>query len=689
MIYVVTLNKDLFGLQGCKYMTVDQSLEKMRDWSMIQYDSETTGKDAHLCKILCMQFGDIEGNDQIVVDATTIDVVRYKEIFETKFLIGQNLKFDLQFLYNYGIIPRNVYDTMIVEQFLYLGFPSYPKKGGISYSLAAIAKRYLGIDIDKSIRGEIIWRGLDFEVITYAANDVKYLGPIMRKQLTVLHSRPNAIYGAQLECNFVPAIAYLEWCGIKLDINKWLAKMKDDKKALEKAKEIIDNLLVDRMETFHSLKKFVHIDTQGDLFCGFDLSPKVSINWDSSTQVVKVAQILGFNTVVTDKETGEEKDSVLEKQLKGQVGIDDEFLKTYFNYKEHSKVVSTYGQSYIDAINPNTGRIHTTFKQLGATSGRMACGSKQNNTDLAKANKVRFAGYPQLQNLPANEQTRSAFVAEEGNLFCSCDYSALESRLGADIYNEKAMLDEFLYGSGDMHSLCAKLVFHEELKNIDVKDVKKKRPDLRSKVKSIEFSQQFGGTAFAVAGLLGCSIEEAQVFVDAYSNGFKGITAFKKKGSNFVRNNGYVVMSPLTGHCMYWYDWKEWKEFQASFSDSFWEEYRLIHKPAQDNVYKKVKEHFKAASKWDRMALNAPTQGQGIAILKYAVTNFFNWIVDNGLFGKILLCNLVHDEVCIEYPESMPEVSDKLKEFMEQSTSIFCKKLPIPASPEVGDHWIH
>ena len=120
MIYVVTLNKDLFGLQGCEYITVDQSLEKMRDWSMIQYDSETTGRDAHLCKILCMQFGDIEGNDQIVVDATTIDVVRYKEILETKFLIGQNLKFDLQFLYNHGIIPRNVYDTMIVEQFLYL-----------------------------------------------------------------------------------------------------------------------------------------------------------------------------------------------------------------------------------------------------------------------------------------------------------------------------------------------------------------------------------------------------------------------------------------------------------------------------------------------------------------------------------------------------------------------------------------
>ena len=128
MIYVVTLEKDLFGLQGFEYITVDQSLDIMRDWSIVQYDSETSGRDAHLCSILCIQFGDIEGNNQIVVDATTIDIRRYKEILETKFLIGQNLKFDLQFLFNYGIIPRNVYDTMIVEQFLYLGFPLILRK---------------------------------------------------------------------------------------------------------------------------------------------------------------------------------------------------------------------------------------------------------------------------------------------------------------------------------------------------------------------------------------------------------------------------------------------------------------------------------------------------------------------------------------------------------------------------------
>lgn len=689
MIYLVSNQQTLFGLEGIENISVSDSLKILNDYDILQYDSETSGRDAHLCNLLCVQFGDIKGENQIVVDCTTVDITLYKDILEHKYLIGHNLKFDLQFLYNYHIIPRFVYDTMIVEQFIYLGYPNYPKPGGISYSLASVAKRYLDIDIDKSIRGEIIWRGLDSEVITYAANDVRWLGDIMNKQLEVLRSRQNAIYGAQLECNFTPAIAYLEWCGIKLDVDKWRVKMKQDEEALCHAKESLNNLFINRAEQHHSFNKFIKINKQGDLFSGFDLTPTVTINWDSSMQVTKVMKELGFNTITQDKTTGEDKDSVLEKQLKGQKDIDDEFLKAYFGYKEYSKVCSTYGQSYIDAINHKTGRIHTVFRALGAASGRMACGSNQNNFDLSKAKGIKFAGFPQLQNLPANEATRSSFVAEEGNLFCSCDYSALESRLGADIYNEKAMLDEFLHGSGDMHSLCAKMVFHEELKDVEVKDIKKKRPDLRTKVKSIEFSQQFGGSAFAIVGQMGCSIEEAQAFVDAYNNGFKGIAEFKKKGAAFVKSHGYVIMSPMTGHCMYWWDWKDWKDRQNAFTEDFWNDYRANHKGTGDEIANMVRYHFQVGSKWERMALNGPTQGQGIVILKYAITKFFNWIVDNNLFGKVLLCNLVHDEACIEYPETMPEISNILKSFMEESASIFCKKLPIPASPEVGKFWIH
>lgn len=188
---------------------------------------------------------------------------------------------------------------------------------------------------------------------------------------------------------------------------------------------------------------------------------------------------------------------------------------------------------------------------------------------------------------------------------------------------------------------------------------------------------------------MGCSIEEAQAFVDAYNNGFKGIAEFKKKGAQFVKSHGYVVMSPMTGHCMYWWDWENWKKEQESFTEEFWNGYRDHHKGTGDEIATMVKRHFQAGSKWERMALNAPTQGQGIVILKYAMIKFFNWIVDNDLFNKVLICNLVHDEACIEYPESMPEVSNILKEDMEYAASVFCKKLNIPASPEVGKFWIH
>lgn len=333
----------------------------------------------------------------------------------------------------------------------------------------------------------------------------------MRKQ--------ECLKGGVLECDAVIPIAYMEWCGIHLDGNKWKAKMDKDKKNLKEAEDNLNAFVVklsqegykkpfkdDLGNTFYEtipasvFSKFVTIDRQGNLFSGYNLSPKVNINWASSQQVVKIAKLLGFNTTVQDKKTGEDKDSVLEKQLKGQKGVCDEFLKLYLGkgnpddsdyyagYTGSAKVVTSFGQGHLNAINPTTNRIHTVFKQLGASSGRMSCGSQQPNIDLAKVNKInpKDCKYPNIQQLPADEPTRAAFTAEKGNLMVDCDFSALESRLGADIYNEHNMIEEFLHGSGDMHSLCAKMVFHEELKDVDVKDIKKKRPDLRKKVKPIE-----------------------------------------------------------------------------------------------------------------------------------------------------------------------------------------------------------
>ena len=680
MIYLVSGQQQLFESNNYKTISLEESLEIIKDWKMCQLDTETSGRDAHVNDLLCVQIGDVEGTIQIVIDTSTIDIKKYKDFLESAYCIGHNLKFDLQFLYNYNIIPRKVYDTMIVEQLLYLGYPS----GLISFSLKGVAERRLGIDIDKSTRGEIIWRGLDEKVIQYAAGDVEKLGEIMKLQIKDCKEK-QCLVGAKLECDFVPAIAYLEWCGIKLDEKKWREKMLVDNNNLQQAEKALNYFVVRTKE----LECFTYIETQGSLFDGFDLTPRVNINWSSSQQVIKVAKILGFDTTVQDKKTGENKDSVLEKHLKSQKGINDEFLDLYFKYQEYAKVCSTYGQSQLNMINPNTGRCHTVYKQLGAASGRMSCGSQQSNTDLAKLKKIspKDCTYCNFQQLPADHTTRSCFIAEKGNLFCSCDFSALESRLGADIYQEHSMIEEFLYKSGDIHSLVAKACF-PELKDKTTEEIKKDFPHLRKKAKPIGFSQQFGGSARAIASSLGCPLEEAETIAKAYLDGFPGIAKFKAEGSKAVRQNGYVLMCKYTGHKMYWWDHNKWLERQKSFTSDFWEEYRLYHKNTGDAIAMEVREHFQAASKWDRMALNAPTQNTGIVILKDSITSFFNYIVDNELFGKVKIVALVHDEANIEYPKDL-NMDVILKKCMEESAAKYCKSLPIPAESSVATYWVH
>ena len=135
MIYLVSNQQSLFDTSAYKTCSIFECLEEIKTWNKIQYDSETTGRDARLCKILCIQFGNKIKNIQYVIDITTIDILNFKEILETKLLIGHNLKFDLQFLYNYEIIPLNIWDTMIIEQLLHLGFD--PKN--IKYSLQEVS----------------------------------------------------------------------------------------------------------------------------------------------------------------------------------------------------------------------------------------------------------------------------------------------------------------------------------------------------------------------------------------------------------------------------------------------------------------------------------------------------------------------------------------------------------------------
>lgn len=479
MIYLVTQQAELFDSSNYKIISIEESLQMLSKANLLQYDSETTGLDPHICQLRLIQFGSDKYDFQMVVDVESVPVFYYKEILETKTLIGHNLKFDLKFLYSVGIIPRKVYDTMIMEQLVFLGH----KYDGGHYSLKNTLWRRLNVSMSKEVRDTITTARLNDSIIIYSAKDVLYIEKLAASIKKDLEDK-GLLTACQFECDTVPVMAYLEWCGIKLDENKWRAKMDNDLIRLNAATKALNEFV----ESNPLYEAYTEIPKYYDLFEEVDFSPKCTINWKSSKQVIPFVKMLGFETLVYDRKARRFKDSVESKVLSTQKGINDVFLKLYLEFKGADKVVDSFGQVFIDSINPITGRLHTDYHQLGTASGRMSCGGSD-NSDIALYKKLPKGSCKNLnhQQLPSDHETRSSFVSEKGNLFCSCDYSALESRLGADIYDEKAMLKEYIEGSGDIHSLAAKGCFPEELEGVEVKDVKKLRPDLRKKAKAPEF----------------------------------------------------------------------------------------------------------------------------------------------------------------------------------------------------------
>lgn len=545
MIYVVTKQQPQFTRADTKYISVEDSISILKECKRLQFDIETTGLDPYLADTIMVQFGNDSLDFQMVIDTTTVDIQHYKEILESTFLIGHNLKFDLQFMYRHNIIPRKIYDTMIAEQFIFLGY----EVEHVRKTLDAVVSKYTDGNLDKSIRTTLAKLGLSETAIEYARNDVRYLEKVMAKQLEIVDSR-NARLGLKIECYFVPACAYLEYCGIKLDETKWKEKMRKDQENLVGSKRDLDNYVINHPK----LKKY-RLYQPASLFEDIEEGIICSVNWASSKEVIPVVKSLGFNTNIQDKKTGKDKDSVMEKHLQSQKGIDDTFLKLYFDWSGYNKVVSSFGQGHLDSIHTVTGRLHTQYRSIGTSTGRMSSG-KGENKELAQVKKVARCANPNMQQLPHDEETRACFVAEKGNLFCSSDYASQESRIGAMVYNEKSFIDEYLYGSGDMHSVFTKKAYPEILKDVDVKDIKKKYKDLRDKGKSYGFSILFGSDGTATAKQLGLDVEETREKVKVILEGLPGLNRFKKINGKFVKQNGYVLINKQTGHRIYWEDWE-------------------------------------------------------------------------------------------------------------------------------------
>lgn len=667
--------------------------------------------------------------------------MKLKDYLESdRTFLGHNLMFDLTFLYKADIWPKNIYDTMIAEQLIYLGYPRiltvelvselgvkfpmyrYLEIGEVgnsvpyydlSYSLKATAQRRIGIDIDKTVRGKIINEGLTEDVVVYAGGDVMWLEKIRDAQMEELEKQ-DLIKACQFECEFIKCLAYVKYCGVHLDPVKWKEKMRSDEEKLRKAREELDKYVCDLDEQGYIYRypttvkeeehvkilgfqrypegdnndlecwrykvkgEFTRLNLQMSLFEEFeDTGLKCAINWDSSKQVIPLFELLGIQVKTFDKKTKKEKKSIEKKQIAPQ---QDQFpiIPIFLRYQAAAKVVSTYGQNWLNAINPVTGRIHAELHSIGTDTSRVSSGGGPYRLNQ--------------QNLPHDEVTRGCFTSEKGNKWLSCDYSGQESCITASVSHDPKMC-EILNAGGDLHSEVAKACWPDILGDLTVEEIKEKyNKTYRFDAKGVEFGIFYGGDNNTLVANKGFAPDKAKQIYDNFMDTFSGIKKYQDYCREAVMEKGYILMNPVLKHRAHIFD-AEWMfKMQEKFKDpDFWSYYRKMKEssPGCETV-QSVRRYFKRKAESERQSINYRIQDRGAMCFKLAAIKLFNWIIKNNYQNIVKICVVAHDEFNLECPESMvKEVGDTLVKCMIEGGKPFCPNVFLGADLSVGDFWIH
>lgn len=624
-------------------------------------DTEAKGFDPYTCDLLCIQIDNGRGV-QYVIDTSVYPIEHLKSLLESKVLVGHNLKFDLRFLYVHGVYPMKVEDTFINEMVLTTGLVNHRR------SLDACVQRYLKVTLNKEIRGIIHREGLSQRVIKYAADDVVYLPELLMKQKELL-IKQGLEKTARLENRFVPALSYVEMCGMKIDVSQWKERLAGKKKQQEEIAKLLDQEVIGRFQG----SKFV--SNQLDLF---NPGLSININWGSSKQVIEFFKELGIEAKVKDKDTGIEKNTVDIKAISA-FRDKDPIIPLYIEYKGLDKEISTYGDSFLEMINPKTRRIHTTYRQIMDT-GRMSSG------DAKK-------GYPNLQNIPADETLRRCFIAEPGNSLIVSDYSGQEICVFVNKSLEPKMLDFFNSGESDMHSFIAKQIF-TNLKDKTLTEIKKEFPDKRQTAKVGAFAILYGAVPMTLAKNLGIPMEDAEAFYNGYFENFTAVKQYFKTSSAQVLRDGYILIDNVTNRKSYVAFFDEFKKTEAEVQEEgFWDTYREEKAKNSELFQKKlsplVRSYFKKKSEIERSSVNYRIQGTSASITKIAGFYLYEHIVQHDLLNVVKIVNIVHDELVVECPTPMAEEMAKVvQSCMEKAGTFFCKTIPLKAEPKISDCWL-
>lgn len=599
----------------------ESSIENCYSWlinlTAVALDTETEGLFNHKNKMIMLQLSD--GVDTYVIDTRNTDINLIKPILENLLILGQNLKFDYKFLKKEGIILNNIYDTFIVECIINNGLED------VGLSLEALCKKYCNIQLDKSVRNQFVkLQGAPFtdNQIVYGSGDVQHLFKIKECQEVIINKfkLQNVI---DLENNACLALADIEYNGIGFSPEPWLKLANKAKNNIGIYEEDLDKLILEEPK----LSKFVKKSEQLGMFGIIDRP--IIIKWSSPTQVQKVFKQLGL-----DIESSSEKE-IQKFQYKYPI------VKKFIDYKKESKVITTYGESFLDNINPVTKRIHTDFWQI-------------KETNRVSSNK------PNLQNLPAKNEYLNCFTADKGFKIIGIDYSAQEARVTACGSKDEIWLNVFKEGK-DLHSEVCKMMF-----NITEELVRTKPDFLRGKsyrdvAKTINFGLLFGMSKFKLSNTLQISLEEANDLIIKYFSVTKQLKRYLDICAAYGLTKGYIrSFSPYSGIRFF----PKWKPDLDDWKDN------------------------KIIGEITRASYNTPIQMTSALITKIALVDIRNYIINNNLENKVKLIHVVHDCImteCIE--EFSEEFSIIQSNIMVKAGEKFNLELPMTTDITITNSW--
>jgi DNA polymerase-1 len=565
------------------HASVDDVFSYFSGKEAIAVDTETTGLDPHTDKLLLLQLGD--SDNQFVIDTGAVPAKTFSGLLASKLAIVHNSKFDYKFLKLNGVELNRIFDTKLAEMVIYAGFDSHPA------GLRDVVERYIKVTLDKSEREGftklVPGQGFTEDQIVYAARDVRYLHEIMAYQQALI-SKYDLGYCVSIENEVVKSLGDIEINGVLLVPEKWRANALKHKERLTEVEGELDSVV--RAEP--KLAEFKKSYVQADLFG--EAERDITLNYASPLQIKKVCKALGIAVESTNKES-----------LDKLVG-EHAFFPALQKHREVSKIVSTYGDSFLENINPTTKRVHTDFWQIVST-GRLS------------------SSKPNMQNIPRSNSFRNCFEARPGYMWVSADYVSQELCLMADRSGEKVFI-EALNNKEDLHCICATLLFGRTITKEDKAE--------RTAAKTIVFGLCYGMGAQKLATSLRISIKEAEELMDRFAKAFPTVTAWLEDSGLSAKRGMKSVTQDICRRVRWFPNMREAQELRKA-EDPNWRRIYII----EGGTEREGKNHL--------------IQGSAANITKEALIEVRNLIKSS--YPNSYLIGQVHDSIECEVQSTNSE----------------------------------